>query len=251
MGPGDATILQSWFRKQASRNGFYYDIQVDSDDAIYFIFWADSIMRADYALFGDFVSFDTTYRTNKSYRPLGVFVGFNHHKTTCIFGVLFYMMEVLRLTNEFLDQFKHLVKHVDDEDQFEYTWSLIQEKFFAYRRRSDISWLTFIYNSQKQWSSAWVKDNFTVGKRTTQLSEQFNAFARFYLKPEHSITQLLNRFHDLVDDLRHNELKFDFIMQNTVLENRHPNSRLMCHVAELFTLTMFEFIQKEFDACKA
>ncbi|GAA0168374.1 hypothetical protein LIER_23103 [Lithospermum erythrorhizon] len=180
IGPGEATVLQSWFRKQASRNGFYYDIQVDLDGAIYSIFWADSIMHADYALFGDFVSFDTTYRTNKSYRPLGVFVGFNHHKTTCIFGVLFYMMEVLRLTNgyqnaikklgasatsEFLDQFKHLVKHVDD--QFEYTWSLIQEKFFANRRRSNISWLTLIYNSRKQWSSAWVKDNFTAGKRTT------------------------------------------------------------------------------------
>ncbi|GAA0140894.1 hypothetical protein LIER_35299 [Lithospermum erythrorhizon] len=86
IGPGKAAVLQSWFRKQASRNAFYYDIQVDSDGAICSIFWADPIMRADYALFGDFVSFDTTYRTNKSYRPLGVFVDFNHHKTTCIFG---------------------------------------------------------------------------------------------------------------------------------------------------------------------
>ena len=70
---GEATALQAWFRQQAiSRHGFYYDIQVDEDGAITSIFWADSIMRADYALFGDFVSFDTTYRTNKAYRPLGM-----------------------------------------------------------------------------------------------------------------------------------------------------------------------------------
>ncbi|GAA0171015.1 hypothetical protein LIER_41065 [Lithospermum erythrorhizon] len=272
MGPGEATVLQSWFRKQVSRNGFYYYIQVDSDGAICSIFWPDSIMRADYALFGDFVSFDTTYQTNKSYKPLGIFIGFNHHKITCVFGgallydesaatykwllktflkfmkwkkpVIFMTDQAPAIavgvrqifkgvfhalcswhikknaikklgastTSKFLDQFKHLVKHVDDEDQFEYTWSLIQEKFFANRRRSDISWLTFIYNSRKQWSSAWVKDNFMAGKRTTQLSEQFNAFARLYLKPEQSITQLLNRFQDLIDDLRHNELMFDFIM---------------------------------------
>ncbi|CAL1379971.1 unnamed protein product [Linum trigynum] len=43
-------------------------------------------MRADYKLFGDSISFDTTYRTNKAYRPLGMFVGFNHHRQTCIFG---------------------------------------------------------------------------------------------------------------------------------------------------------------------
>ncbi|GAA0174587.1 hypothetical protein LIER_41743 [Lithospermum erythrorhizon] len=196
-------------------------------------------MRVDYALFGDFISFNTTYRTNKSYMPLGVFVGFNHHKTTFIFGGALLYDESAATYKWLLNTFLKCMKgkkpvtfmtnqapaivvgvrqvctgffHVDDEDQFEYTWSLIQEKNFANRRRSDISWLTFIYNIRKQWSSAWGKDNFTARKRTTQLSDQFNAFARFYLKHEHSITQLLNRFQDLVDDLRYNELMFDFIM---------------------------------------
>lgn len=31
-------------------------------------------------------SFDTTYRTNKANRPFAVFVGFNHHQETIIFG---------------------------------------------------------------------------------------------------------------------------------------------------------------------
>lgn len=72
--PGEAFVLQSWFREQAyERPGFFYDIEVDIDQAICSIFWADPVMRADYAMFGDFVSFDTTYRTNKNYRPLGMF----------------------------------------------------------------------------------------------------------------------------------------------------------------------------------
>jgi len=43
-------------------------------------------MIVDYKLFGDVVSFDTTYRTNKEYRPLAMFVGFNHHREVVIFG---------------------------------------------------------------------------------------------------------------------------------------------------------------------
>ena len=43
-------------------------------------------MIVDYAHFGDVVTFDTTFGTNKEYRPFGVFVGFNHFRETVIFG---------------------------------------------------------------------------------------------------------------------------------------------------------------------
>ena len=45
------------------------------------------LMIIDYGQFGDVVSFDTTYKINKCNRPLAVFVGFNHHRETIIFGV--------------------------------------------------------------------------------------------------------------------------------------------------------------------
>jgi zinc finger SWIM domain-containing protein 3 len=69
---GEATVIQEFFRNEAlSKPSFYYDIQVDAQEDIASIFWADGIMRLDYALFGDVISFDTTYRTNNQYRPLG------------------------------------------------------------------------------------------------------------------------------------------------------------------------------------
>ena len=43
-------------------------------------------MIIDYAHFGDVVTFDTTFRTNKEYKPFGVFVGFNHFREMVIFG---------------------------------------------------------------------------------------------------------------------------------------------------------------------
>ncbi|CAN0907348.1 Protein FAR1-RELATED SEQUENCE 7 [Linum grandiflorum] len=43
-------------------------------------------MQMDYHYFGDSISFDTTYRTNDMFRPLGLFVGFNHHRKLIILG---------------------------------------------------------------------------------------------------------------------------------------------------------------------
>lgn len=43
-------------------------------------------MIIDYAHFDDVFSFDTTFGTNKEFRPLAVFIGFNHHREMVIFG---------------------------------------------------------------------------------------------------------------------------------------------------------------------
>ncbi|XP_050291950.1 protein FAR1-RELATED SEQUENCE 5-like [Quercus robur] len=43
-------------------------------------------MIINYSHFGDVITFDTTYSTNRDARPLGVFLGLNHHKETVVFG---------------------------------------------------------------------------------------------------------------------------------------------------------------------
>ncbi|GAA0154575.1 hypothetical protein LIER_37916 [Lithospermum erythrorhizon] len=65
---------------------FLFDIELDDERRIQSVFWADAVMISDYAKFADFVSFDTTYRTNDMARPLGIFVCFNHHKCMTILG---------------------------------------------------------------------------------------------------------------------------------------------------------------------
>ncbi|XP_043717844.1 protein FAR1-RELATED SEQUENCE 5-like [Telopea speciosissima] len=84
---GEAGSLLRYFENQCRINPFFtYSMQLDSDEQITNIFWADPKMIIDYAQFGDVVSFDTTFCTNKEYRPFGIFVGFNHHRGAIIFG---------------------------------------------------------------------------------------------------------------------------------------------------------------------
>ncbi|KAL3509229.1 hypothetical protein ACH5RR_028630 [Cinchona calisaya] len=79
-------VLKYLQNMQFEDPNFFYAIQVDEDDLITNIFWSDAKMRADYANFGDVVSFDTTYRKNGEGRPIAFFVDVNHHKQTVIFG---------------------------------------------------------------------------------------------------------------------------------------------------------------------
>ncbi|XP_057808445.1 protein FAR1-RELATED SEQUENCE 5-like [Salvia miltiorrhiza] len=80
-------VLEYLQKMQFDDSNFFYAIQVDEDDLITNIFWFDAKMRADYSNFGDVICFDTTYRKNNEGRPIGLFVGVNHHKQSVIFGV--------------------------------------------------------------------------------------------------------------------------------------------------------------------
>ncbi|XP_043700350.1 protein FAR1-RELATED SEQUENCE 5-like [Telopea speciosissima] len=84
---GEAGSLLAYFENQTRNNpSFTYSLQLDNGEQITNIFWADPRMLIDYAVFGDVVIFDTTFCTNKEYRPFGIFAGFNHHRGATIFG---------------------------------------------------------------------------------------------------------------------------------------------------------------------
>ncbi|SPT21134.1 unnamed protein product [Triticum aestivum] len=79
-------VLEYMEKKVKEDANFFYSIQVDEDDLITNIFWADSKMISDYAMFGDVICFDTTYRKLDDGRPFGLIVWVNNHKKTMVFG---------------------------------------------------------------------------------------------------------------------------------------------------------------------
>jgi hypothetical protein len=84
---GEAESILSYFQKKATENpSFYSAMQLDCDEKITNMFWADAKMLIDYAHFKNVITFDTTFETNKDSRPLGVFVGFNQFRKMVVFG---------------------------------------------------------------------------------------------------------------------------------------------------------------------
>ncbi|KAK9164787.1 hypothetical protein Syun_005689 [Stephania yunnanensis] len=91
---GDTQILLDYLRHMHAENpAFFYAVQGDEDQCMSNIFWADQKARMNYTYFGDTITFDTTYRSNRYRLPFAPFTGVNHHGHPVLFGCAFLVNE--------------------------------------------------------------------------------------------------------------------------------------------------------------
>ncbi|XP_072084579.1 protein FAR1-RELATED SEQUENCE 5-like [Arachis hypogaea] len=77
------------------------ELNLEGDHYIKHAFWADVRSRAAFDYFGNVVSFDNTYNTNRYNLVLGSFVGMNHHGQSTLLGCAL-------MKNEDIQSFKWL-----------------------------------------------------------------------------------------------------------------------------------------------
>ncbi|KAL4337282.1 hypothetical protein AHAS_Ahas12G0094600 [Arachis hypogaea] len=76
-----------YFKRMKERdNRFYYDVDYNKECQIIRILFADLRRIASYEYFGDVVSFDTTYLTNKYDMPFAAFVKVNYNRQFVLLG---------------------------------------------------------------------------------------------------------------------------------------------------------------------
>lgn len=91
---GDIQLLLDYLRQMHSENpNFFYAVQGEEDQYVGNVFWADPKARMNYTYFGDTVTFDTTYRSNRYRLPFAPFTGVNHHGQPVLFGCAFLINE--------------------------------------------------------------------------------------------------------------------------------------------------------------
>jgi MULE transposase domain/FAR1 DNA-binding domain/SWIM zinc finger len=84
---GDVEALLVFFdRMQAQDPNFFYSWNMDDEGRLKNVCWADARSRASYKYFGDVVSFDTVYLTDRYVMPLVAFLGMNHHGQFVLLG---------------------------------------------------------------------------------------------------------------------------------------------------------------------
>ncbi|KAF5458546.1 hypothetical protein F2P56_022569 [Juglans regia] len=87
VGASGARARRDYFlRMQYKNNGFFALMDLDDNERLNNVFWADPRNRAACQYFGDVVTFDTTYLTNKCGTPFAPFVGVNHHGRSILLG---------------------------------------------------------------------------------------------------------------------------------------------------------------------
>ncbi|GAU47438.1 hypothetical protein TSUD_403910 [Trifolium subterraneum] len=83
----DGHNLLEYFKKMQGENpGFFYAIQLDEDNHMSNVFWADTRSRTAYSHFGDAVHLDTTCTVNQYSVPFAPFTGVNNHGQLVLFG---------------------------------------------------------------------------------------------------------------------------------------------------------------------
>ncbi|KAH9740653.1 protein FAR1-RELATED SEQUENCE [Citrus sinensis] len=153
----------------------------------------DRRSRAAYKYFGDVITFDTTYLTNKYDMPFALFVGVNHHdqdKTmqkaiTNVFPTTRHrwcLWHIMKKVPEKLGAFKEregiissLLSIVYDSlspNVFDEAWHDMMTVYNLW----DNDWLNGLYEERYRWVPYYLNDCFWAGMSTTQRSESMNAF---------------------------------------------------------------------------
>jgi len=84
----------------------------------------------------------------------------------------------------------------EDEETFEQSFDTIRAK------ASKLSWLDSIYKVKEKWVECYMKDVFTLGMRSTQLSESLNSEVKRHFKSDFDIIRFLKHFERVVEDKR-------------------------------------------------
>jgi len=116
-------VLDNFRKKKSEDPTFFYKFELDDENKVKNIFWRDGSSLKYYADFGDCVSFDTTYMTNKYQLPFAPFVRITGHAQTCIFGCAFLQDETTTTFKWVLETFlesmgeKHSETIITDQDK--------------------------------------------------------------------------------------------------------------------------------------
>ncbi|GJY48463.1 FAR1-related sequence 5-like protein [Tanacetum coccineum] len=96
--------------------GFFMDYFQGEGDSLCGLFWADKVAKLNYQRFGDTISFDATFKSNK-YRMVFVpFTGIDNHNRLVTFGAGLLSDETFRSYKWLLQSFKKIPAFLRDED---------------------------------------------------------------------------------------------------------------------------------------
>ncbi|KAF5476175.1 hypothetical protein F2P56_007910 [Juglans regia] len=188
LGKGGGDALIDYFKRMRLIN------DVDEDLRIINVFWTDARSRATYEYFGDVITFNTTYLTNKYGIPFAPFVGVNHHGQSILLGVDLISSED---TATFVWLFRTWLQCMDDRapkaiitDQDRAMKSAIALKY----DQGDNASLQELYNERSFWVPTYLKGLFWASMSITQRFESMNAFFDGFVHSGMTLKEFVDQF---------------------------------------------------------
>ncbi|XP_027101000.1 protein FAR1-RELATED SEQUENCE 5-like [Coffea arabica] len=112
-------------------------------------------------------------------------------------------------------------------------------------------WLSGLYRIRDKWARCMMKERWTAGMRSTQLSESLNAAIKNHLKLDHDLVQFFRHFNRVVDEKRHNELIAEYEMRQKLPMVGFRQTPMLVHASETYSPTVFVACQNEYGESTA
>ncbi|KAK0590039.1 hypothetical protein LWI29_021993 [Acer saccharum] len=213
MKVGEVERIQHYLQsKQLKNPSFIYAMQLDAEDQISNIFWADAKMMVDYIDFGDVVLRQLNHR----------FVGsdsFINDLCSCFFD------------------------HEEEED-FVNAWKVMLDVYGLWENE----WLDKIFKDREKWALAYRRHIFCADVKAAQLHEDFTANLRKYLKSDSDVLSFFKHLGKTVNDWHYKELEANYDM-NQHMPRLMGDVILLKHVRDVYTPKIFELFQQEYETC--
>ncbi|XP_074360103.1 protein FAR1-RELATED SEQUENCE 5-like [Apium graveolens] len=223
IGDHDADMILGKFKmkKETSNNTFYYDYKVDRKGHLTGLFWTDAIGQANFDVFGDIVSFDPTFWTNRYNMVFIPFTGIDNHWKNVTFVASLLAKEnyknfkwllltfkkamgrvgpTISSNKKFVEKLKSAVysDHLTKEE-FEECW---HEVIKEYKLETNV-WLTNLFNIRSEWIPAYFSDIDMAGLlRTTSRSESSNFFFQHFHDGGDTLVEFYLSFESAMDKQR-------------------------------------------------
>ncbi|XP_042023003.1 protein FAR1-RELATED SEQUENCE 5-like [Salvia splendens] len=265
---GYAQMIFDYMRSQKeSSDAFYYEIEIGSHRKLTKLFWADAISRRNYHMFGDVISFDSTYNTDRYCMIFAPFTGKDNHSRAVTFGAgllssecrdsytwhRWYMWHIMVKVSDKLP--KSLLGNEDfkkelnacvwsdllELDEFDIIWNDLMERYGL----EDVHWFGSMFEDREFWVPAYFRD-FPMGSllRTTSMSESENSFFKNYTKPHANLVQFINFFNCAVGDQRNANSRLNYLDYSTISD---LSTQLLSekHASTIYTDSIFKHVQQE------
>jgi len=143
-----------------------------------------------------------------------------------------------------LSDFSACMYEYEDEETFEQAFNSMRTKV------SKQTWLDSIYKVREKWAECYMTNVYTLGMRSTQLSESLNSDLKRHFKSDFDIIRFLKHFERVIKYKRNNELHAEFESRKKLprLKMRTP---MLIQASKLYTPIIFEAFQCEYERSMA
>jgi zinc finger SWIM domain-containing protein 3 len=141
-----------------------------------------------------------------------------------------------------LSDFSACMFEYEDIAEFEEKFNLMRQKV------TKQTWLDSIYKLKEKWAECYMKNVFTLGMRSTQLSESLNNDLKIHFKSDFDIIRFFKHFERVVQGKRNNELNSEFDSRKKMpkMGMMRPPPMLV-QASKLYTPIIFEAFRGEYE----